>query len=279
MLKPLTKFSAGICGKSYKKAPCGFKIITTRHVWPDYSILKRRRGEAEMGNVQENAKKQTFSNSIKDQILSGRLNPGDRLPPERELAEEYGISRGSVNQGILDLERIGFLKVIPRKGTFVADYVNFATPDTIASVMGLESPYIDKRLFADYMDMRILIERECVRLSCENMNKENMSILTAAVSEVFSCTDENFTDALYNFHQSLTRTSGNRAYVMTFKSFEKMIKTLIEQHYSSLEERNRVMPLYSELSVAMIYGNSEKADELITEILTTASRYLEELDA
>lgn len=50
-----------------------------------------------------------FVQMMQAKILSGELKPGDRLPPERELALQVGISRGSVNQGILDLERMGFL--------------------------------------------------------------------------------------------------------------------------------------------------------------------------
>ena len=50
----------------------------------------------------------SFMEIMKNQILSGELKPGDRLPPERELAEQLGFSRGSVNQGMLDLARMGF---------------------------------------------------------------------------------------------------------------------------------------------------------------------------
>ena len=65
--------------------------------------------------------KADFIQRMQAKILSGELKPGDRLPPERELAVQVGISRGSVNQGILDLERMGFLRIVPRKGTFVAE--------------------------------------------------------------------------------------------------------------------------------------------------------------
>ena len=49
-----------------------------------------------------------FVEIMEAKIFSGELKPGDRLPPERELAAQLGISRGSVNQGILDMARMGF---------------------------------------------------------------------------------------------------------------------------------------------------------------------------
>lgn len=49
---------------------------------------------------EENKNRRTsFMEIMKNRILSGELKPGDRLPPERELAEQLGFSRGSVNQG------------------------------------------------------------------------------------------------------------------------------------------------------------------------------------
>lgn len=59
--------------------------------------------------AEENKNRRTsFMEIMKNRILSGELKPGDRLPPERELAEQLGFSRGSVNQGMLDLARMGF---------------------------------------------------------------------------------------------------------------------------------------------------------------------------
>ena len=48
--------------------------------------------------------KQNCTQAIMSKIISGELKPGDRLPPERELAEMMGISRSSVNQSVLELE-------------------------------------------------------------------------------------------------------------------------------------------------------------------------------
>ena len=54
-------------------------------------------------------------------ILSGELHPGDRLPPERDMAEQMGVSRSSLHQAVLQLETQGFLKIESRRGTVVAD--------------------------------------------------------------------------------------------------------------------------------------------------------------
>lgn len=58
---------------------------------------------------------------LRDQIQSGELNPGDRLPSERELSERHGISRMTVRQALAFLTRDGDLVVRPGVGTFVAE--------------------------------------------------------------------------------------------------------------------------------------------------------------
>ena len=65
--------------------------------------------------------KELFISQLEEMILSGELKPGDRLPSERELADEMNISKTIVHDGIRELSRIGFLDVVSRKGVYVAD--------------------------------------------------------------------------------------------------------------------------------------------------------------
>ena len=218
--------------------------------------------------------KNSFKDIMQARILSGELKPGDRLPPERELAAQMGISRGSVNQGILDLERIGFLRVVPRKGTFVAEYVRNATPQTLSAIMSYDSALIDGALFRDLMSMRILIERECVRLACGNMTEENMRCLEELTTQIYSSCDDALVNALYDYHRCLTRISGNAAYELVFQSFELMLRNLIRAHYENRDELRKCLPLYEKLSSAIENRDTAKADELILNILTLASNYL-----
>ena len=57
---------------------------------------------------------------IRELITSGQLNPGDKLPPERKLAERLGVGRSNVRDAIKKLEFYGILKTVPQSGTIVA---------------------------------------------------------------------------------------------------------------------------------------------------------------
>lgn len=215
--------------------------------------------------------KKSFTRMMQARILSGELKPGDRLLPERELAEEAGISRGSVNQGLLDLERMGFLRIVPRKGAFVTDFMSSANVETLAAIMSYDSALIDPELFRDLMAMRTLVECECVRLACERIGTAEISILNELTNRIYSVGREDIPAVLYDYHYRLIDFSGNKAYLLLFRSFSKMLHRLIELHYSNPGEAERALPAYHELSSAISIGDAAAAGRSISRILDTAS--------
>lgn len=219
--------------------------------------------------------KASFVELMKAKILSGELQPGDKLPPERELALEVGISRGSVNQGILDLERMGFLHIVPRKGTFVAEYVKDATPETLTAIMSYDSTLIDATLFKDLMQLRILVERECARLACANLTTASLNTLRVRLEAIYSAeNDDEVADAVYMYHKCITEISGNAAYAMVFQSFGKMIRNLIRAHYKSKKERESSIAKFELLTAAIARRDAFEADKNMYAVLSQASDFL-----
>jgi len=58
---------------------------------------------------------------IEESILAGRLKPGDQLPAERELAEQFGVSRTAVREAVKALREKGLVEAYPGRGTFVTN--------------------------------------------------------------------------------------------------------------------------------------------------------------
>ena len=86
----------------------------------------------EFGQIVAPTIKELFIERIEGMILSGQLKPGERLPSERDLAEQMKISKTIVHIGLEDLARMGFLEVTPRRGTVVA--VKPAAGDQIVEI-------------------------------------------------------------------------------------------------------------------------------------------------
>lgn len=227
-------------------------------------------------NFEPRNKKRSFAEELRQQILSGILKPGDRLPSERELAERAGISRSSVNQGILELERAGFLHIIPRKGTYVADYLQNATADTLAAILSHSSDRVDASLFKDLMGLRILIEKECARIASCRVNSKAIEGLSERTEALFRA-EENLADVVYEFHRYVVQLSGNSAYTVVFRSFEKMLRRMMQLHYSSRKELQKSLHYYDAIFSAISHGEGDKAEKLMGELLYDASDYLDRI--
>lgn len=219
--------------------------------------------------------KEQFINIMKKKILSGEYQPNDRIPSERTLASELGISRGSVNQGMLDLERMGFVKIVPRQGAFVNEFMKKATPEIISTIMKYDTGYFDQKIFQNLMDLRILIEKECVKLACENMNDSSQIYLNKLFNQMIEANQDIIVQKVYAYHKGLTEISGNAAYTMVFESFKKMIISLIRQHYTDKTKLKKIIPHYQKLTSSIINQNLDTAMDELLFILSSAGKFIE----
>lgn len=231
---------------------------------------------AAFGKINAPSLKEICVQEILSRILSGELKPGDRLPAERELAEAMGISRSSVNHGIMELENMGFLTITPRRGTIVNDYRTHPTPQSLAAVMRYSSVEMEQSLFSDLMATRLLIEGESARLACTHIYDTTLEKMQKLVEELAQ-EPEDPTDIIYRFHYLLTAASGNTIYSMIYRGFETVLCTLIRQHYSMRsEDIKETAQLHGALLDAIIRKDEVAAQDLARQILTQGITVLQE---
>lgn len=231
-------------------------------------------GQKEAENI---SRRENFVNTIIGRILSGELKPGDRLPPERELAARAGISRSSVNVGILELESKGFLRVEPRQGAFVAEYRRHGTPQTLSVIMSYDSARLDYSLLGDLLDFRILIECEAAKCACRYIKRDDAATLDDFLGRISASSGKALVSALYDFHAYVTQLSGNDVYSMIFQSFKGPLLSLTEAHFSVPGELESSLPLYAELVEALKARDGGRAERAMRSILETASVFLKRL--
>ncbi|NLE24980.1 MAG: FadR family transcriptional regulator [Clostridiaceae bacterium] len=226
--------------------------------------------------------KDLFVKEIEAKIISGSLKPGDRLPPERDLASMMGISRGIVNSGILELASKGFVKIRPRKGTFVIDYNSEGTPHILSSIMNYNQGKLDIPLFLSMMDTRLLLEGECARLAAVNRTNEDLMELDRILNEYADeSTNEpqQIASLNYQFHHRITIASGNIIYAMIFKSFEPVCKNLIQMYFESEHIRSESIKQHRQLYKYIHDKNPEEAAGVMNEILMQGKNELLRLNA
>ena len=113
---------------------------------------------------------------IRSLITSGQIQPGDKLPPERKLAEHLGIGRKYVRDAINKLEFYGILRTVPQSGTYVAGLGITALEGLISDVLSLE-----KKDFPSLVETRVLLEREAARQAAIRRSEDDIIAIRNAM--------------------------------------------------------------------------------------------------
>jgi GntR family transcriptional repressor for pyruvate dehydrogenase complex len=109
-------------------------------------------------------------------ILKGEYAVGDKLPPERKLAEELGVNRASLREAIKALEHMGLVKTRQGDGTRVLDFMQTAGVELISHLIpGDGTPNVT--VMMDVMDFRRWFGRESARLAAERAAPEDIKRL------------------------------------------------------------------------------------------------------
>ena len=118
-----------------------------------------------------------ISRQIRGLISSGQLKPGDRLPPERKLAEKLGVSRTHVREALQKLEFYGILKTQPQSGTIVAGLGITALGGLISDVLKLENSD-----FASLVETRVILETYAATLAAQRRTPEDLIKIQKALN-------------------------------------------------------------------------------------------------
>src|ERR1043166_517961 len=115
---------------------------------------------------------------IKAMIAEGRLKSGDQLPPERDLAEKFLVSRTSVREALRALESLGLVEIRPGEGTFIREVSVEALIEPLALVMASQRGAI-----AELFDARRLLEPVIAALAAGRATPEELSEMERILDE------------------------------------------------------------------------------------------------
>lgn len=209
-----------------------------RNAWPSLDIQPVRHTRAH----------EEVARRLRDQIQRGALRPGDRLPPERELAKRFQVSRATIRQALSALQSIGLVESRLGAGTF-------ASIDTGASVSSLAAVLrtADASL-TDQLGLRRLIEPEVALLAAEHAQRADLDELGEHVARQEACLRDGvpFIDEDSAFHLAIARASGNALLVKMVEGIHELLRDSREHSIravggmeSSLEGHRRVLEAIS----------------------------------
>ena len=208
---------------------------------------------------------------LREMIHRGELRPGDRLPPERDLAKLLGVSRPTLRAGIRSLAAVGVLQSRQGAGTFVVKADGPPSLDSnplrlMASLHGFTS--------AEMFEARQSLEMAVAGLAAERATSEQMATMAEEIAGMYASLDEpeQFLFHDMRFHQTVAAASGNR--ILT--SLMNMVATILFDARSKTIKRAKDLKesaeMHRKIYRAIREHNSEAAREAMRDHLMLAQR-------
>ncbi len=185
-------------------------------------------------------------------ITSGKLKIGDKLPPERILAEQFNVSRASIREAFRAMEIIGIIEVRPGGGSYVTE-LNIGNFMTTVAPLFMRTNNMEQ----DLLEFRRLLETEAVTLAAEKQIQPAIAQLDKAVAlmqKALSHDDLNLgAEADIQFHKAIFNCSDNYVLIKASECVSYLLEssvrmnrahilkntaraeTLLEQHRKILE--------------------------------------------
>jgi GntR family transcriptional repressor for pyruvate dehydrogenase complex len=170
---------------------------------------------------------QEVVSQLREMIHRGELRPGDRLPPERDLAKRLGVSRPTLRAGISSLAAVGVLQPRRGAGTFV---VEAEGPPALDSHALRLMASLQRFTPAEMFEARRSLEMAIAALAAERATGEQMAEMSEEITGMFASLDEP-----EQFHQTVAAASGNR--ILT--ALMNMVATILFEVRSKTVRRAR----------------------------------------
>lgn len=157
---------------------------------------------------------------IRGEIQSGNLSPGDKLPSERELAEQFQVSRSTVREAFRTLEIGGVLELHKgvHGGAVLVSGNERPITQTMADLLSLGGISLK-----DYTEARACMQREMIRLACERGTDEDFSAMEDNLRRMREAgpdiSVEDRTHLTQEFYEGLARATHNGAMVIIMRAF------------------------------------------------------------
>lgn len=176
---------------------------------------------------------------IKSAIRAGQVGPGDRLPPERELTELFGVSRVTVRDALRVLEATGLVEI--RVGAGGGAFVT--APDTGNVGEGISNMLLMRTVSpTDVTEARVVLELGILPLVCERATEEDLTILEdiCAKAEETLKGDSDYDVALSaEFHTQLANTTHNEVIRLLIEPLHHPLESSLRQAKSRAPEMGR----------------------------------------
>ncbi|HEY0932499.1 MAG TPA: FadR/GntR family transcriptional regulator [Trebonia sp.] len=200
---------------------------------------------------------------IEEAIISGGLKPGDRLPPERDLAATFGVSRASVREALRVLEMFGV--IVARRGTGpdAGSIVAASAQNGLESALRLHVGLL-RIPTRDMVEVRAVLEQQAARRAAERGDAKMTARLHQIVGGMRAATGiDEFNEFDTEFHVEIARVSGNALLPVLMEALRGTMRRAMLEGFERLAdwrtERDHLVGEHERMIAFIESGDAEAA--------------------
>ncbi|MFH2129656.1 MAG: FadR/GntR family transcriptional regulator [bacterium] len=199
--------------------------------------------------------------SLKDRIHLGEFEPGDRLPSEQSMLQDYKVSRLTLREALARLSALGIIQVFHGKGAFVKSKISVQALDNVLIPM-FPSRNLDR--MQDLEEARSLIESEIAAKAAEKRTSKQIKWLESLMKfeDDFIVNPEAYAERDYQFHLALAEVADNQFFLAMYQVLNQQISFFLLQYARSIEDRKEALERHCPILNAIIAQDIEKARSL-----------------
>ncbi|NIO70504.1 MAG: FCD domain-containing protein [Anaerolineae bacterium] len=204
---------------------------------------------------------------IKQAIFDDQLSAGDRLPPERELAEQFAVSRITIREALRILEANGLIEI--RVGAAGGAFVrapNFEPlSDSLTTMLKLQKTDV-----LELAEARKVVETAVAELAAQRATPQDLEAMEETLDgarEALATGDHHYTPHSVAFHLALARAAKNQVLLFTVNSFRSLFYEALESLPPS-DMAHRAVADHHQIYEAVKNRDPQKARQLMEEHLS-----------
>ncbi len=198
---------------------------------------------------------------LREEIVSGRMEPGEALPAERLLSDMLGVNRGAVREALKRLEQARLISIQQGGATRVLDFRQTAGTDMLSSLLVRADGSIDTRVARSVLEMRSALASDSARLAARRAGDEDVQQMSALLTQMHANRKrlEVLQELSMTFWKVLVAASENVAYQLAINSLDESYSKFRHVMLQLMAAELTDLPRYEALLEAIQARDEEEA--------------------
>lgn len=204
-------------------------------------------------------------------FTSDAIQPGDRLPPERQLASSLGVGRSAVREALAALEILGVVTVRPGSGTYLRGKASELLPQTLSWGMLIGTPET-----MELIGVRHGLEVQAARLAAAHATPADVAAIQDHLQEMSASTDDYaaFVAGDMRFHQAVASGAENALLADLLQSVRSLLRVWVDRALNDSSHASRTLAEHAEVFAAISAGDPDRAAAAMNAHMISAAERL-----